>query len=88
MNPQQQWQDVKEAYLKQIEKYLAEVDHPRRPEILRDVQKHMEEKFRELPAELRNWDNCQRIVTEMGPRRITPNFWQRMKRLSQTVENR
>jgi uncharacterized membrane protein len=67
MSSQQQWLDVKEAYLKQIEKYLAEVDHPRRPEILRDVHKHMEEKFMELPAEQRNWDNCQRIVTEMGP---------------------
>lgn len=67
MNSEQQWLDVKEAYLKQIERYLAQVDHPRRPEILRDVKKHMDEKYGHLSAEQRNWDGYQQIVTEMGP---------------------
>jgi hypothetical protein len=37
MNPEnQQWQETKENYLKQIEKSLAQVDQPQRADILKD----------------------------------------------------
>lgn len=67
MNGEQQWQDVKEGYLRQIEKSLAKTDHPRRAEILSDVKEHLERKYAELPPAERNWEYYQRIITEMGP---------------------
>jgi hypothetical protein len=39
MNPEnQQWQETKENYLKQIEKSLAQVHHPQRADILANVR--------------------------------------------------
>lgn len=67
MNPEQQWQDIKENYLKQIEKVLAKTDHPRRVQLLCDVKEHLERKYADLPASQRTWENSQRIITEMGP---------------------
>jgi hypothetical protein len=67
MNGEQQWQNVKEGYLRQIEKSLAKTDHPRRAEILSDVKDHLDRKYAELPPAERNWEGYQRIITEMGP---------------------
>lgn len=62
-----QWQDVKENYLKLIEQNLAQVDHPRRTEILANVREHLDSKYTELSPEQQNWENFQQIITEMGP---------------------
>jgi len=62
-----QWQDVKENYLKLIEKKLAQVDHPRRAEILANVSEHLDSKYAELTEEKQNWETFQQIITEMGP---------------------
>lgn len=67
MNGEQQWQDVKESYLRQIEKSLAQTDHPRRSEILSNVREHLDEKYTTLPPDQRNWEGYQQIITEMGP---------------------
>jgi len=64
---QQQWKNTKESYLKSIEKSLAQVDHPRRVEILNNVREHLDNKFAELLSEQRNWEGYQQIITEMGP---------------------
>jgi hypothetical protein len=63
----QQWQDVKENYLKLIEKNLAQVDHPQRSEILANVREHLDSKYAELSPEQKNWEGYQQIITEMGP---------------------
>lgn len=62
-----QWQDVKDNYLKLIEQKLAQVDHPRRAEILTNVSEHLDNKYAELSPEQQNWENFQQIITEMGP---------------------
>ena len=67
MNAEQQWQNIKEGYLKQIQKELAKVDHPGRAEILNSVQEHLEQKYAQLPERQRNWEGYQQIITEMGP---------------------
>lgn len=63
----QQWQEVKENYLKLIEKNLAQVDHPQRSEILANVREHLDSKYVELWPEQKNWEGFQQIITEMGP---------------------
>lgn len=62
-----QWQEIKASYLKLIEKNLAQVDHPRRAEILDNVREHLDNKFAELPQQQKNWEGYQQIITEMGP---------------------
>lgn len=62
-----QWQKLKDGYLKQVEQALAATDHPKRAEVLRDVEAHLEQKYAELAAEQRNWEGYQQIITEMGP---------------------
>jgi hypothetical protein len=68
MNPEnQQWQETKENYLKQIEKSLAQVHHPQRADILANVREHLDNKYAELYPEQQNWESYQQIITEMGP---------------------
>ncbi|MCE5187339.1 MAG: hypothetical protein LLF76_14565 [Planctomycetaceae bacterium] len=67
MNAKQQWQNVKEGYLKQIEKELAKIDHPKRAEILSSVGEHLDQKYAQLQDRQRNWEGYQQIITEMGP---------------------
>jgi hypothetical protein len=63
----QQWQEIKANYLKQIEKNLAQVDHPQRSEILANVCEHLDSRYAELSSEQKNWESFQQIITEMGP---------------------
>ncbi len=61
------WDNLKEGYLYQIEKSLANVKRLRKKEILDDVSGHLDEKFSELNDDDRTWENFQQIITEMGP---------------------
>ncbi len=67
MNAEQQWQDIRDNYLKLIEKNLARVDHPQRAEILNNVREHLANKYAELSPEQQTWESFQQIITEMGP---------------------
>lgn len=62
-----QWEDVKNNYLQLIQQSLASLNHPRRFEILGNVEEHLEGKYAELPKEKRTWESYQQIITEMGP---------------------
>ena len=64
---QQQWENIRDNYLKMIQKNLAQVDHFRREEILGNVREHLESKYAELNPEQHKWENYQQIITEMGP---------------------
>lgn len=61
------WSEVKVDYLKRLEQALSFARHPRSFEILADVSSHMERRFAELEPQNRNWENFQKIATEMGP---------------------
>ncbi len=63
----QQWQELKQNYLKHVEQALASVDSPKTAEILNDVAAHLENKYADLPPEHRTWEAFQQIITEMGP---------------------
>lgn len=67
MNTEQQWQEIKETYLKLIKKSLAQVDHPQRGEILSNVRDHLDNKYAELNPEQQTREAYQQIITEMGP---------------------
>ena len=61
------WCEVKVDYLKRLEKALSVARHPRSFEILADVSSHLDRRFAELEPQNRNWENFQKIATEMGP---------------------
>ena len=62
-----QWENIKENYLKLVQKNLAQVDHPQRTEILANVREHLDNKYTELFPEQKSWEGYQQIITEMGP---------------------
>jgi hypothetical protein len=61
------WIEVKVDYLKRVEQALSAVRHPRSFEILADVSSHLDRRFAELETQNHNWENFQKIATEMGP---------------------
>jgi hypothetical protein len=63
------WEDVKAGYLREVEKALSSVKHPRIKEVLADVREHLERRFAELGPENRDWEGFQSIITDMGPAR-------------------
>lgn len=67
MTADKSWQQAKESYLQQVEHALSQSSHPRRVDVLTDVAAHLDRRRAELSEEQQNWDNYQRIITEMGP---------------------
>lgn len=68
MNSQNEtWRSLKTDYLRQVEKALSLVNHPRTKDVLADVSSHLDQRFAELSADHRNWENFQAIITDMGP---------------------
>ncbi|MHC5086362.1 MAG: DUF1700 domain-containing protein, partial [Planctomycetota bacterium] len=67
MNAEQQWQKLKNNYLKQVENALASTGQAKSSTILQDVNEHLERKYAELPADKLNWEGYQQILMEMGP---------------------
>lgn len=61
------WQDIRNSYLKQVEKAISKVKTPRKKEILCDVEAHLDQKFSELADDQKTWENFQAIITDMGP---------------------
>ncbi|MHC4737425.1 MAG: HAAS signaling domain-containing protein [Planctomycetota bacterium] len=61
------WDEAKSQYLHQVEKALASVKNSRKKEVLDDVRSHLERRFGELRPEQKNWENIQKIITDMGP---------------------
>jgi len=62
-----EWDSLKAEYLRQVEKALSSVKHPRRKEVLDDVRSHLDRRFAELEPDQQTWENFQTIITEMGP---------------------
>lgn len=61
------WDSLKAEYLRQVEKALSSVKHPRSKDILEDVHHHLDRRFAELEPDQQTWENFQAIITEMGP---------------------
>ncbi|MHC4477274.1 MAG: HEAT repeat domain-containing protein [Planctomycetota bacterium] len=61
------WASVKSKYLREAERALSSVRHPRIKEVLSDVSAHLDRRFAELEPHEQNWESFQNIITEMGP---------------------
>ncbi|MHC4658003.1 MAG: tetratricopeptide repeat protein [Planctomycetota bacterium] len=61
------WENLRARYLREVEKALSSVKHPRIKEVLSDVRSHLDRRFAELEGDQQNWENFQTIITEMGP---------------------
>ena len=61
------WQQLKEQYLRQVEKALASVRHPRTRDVLADVGAHLDRRRAELAPDQQTSENLRAIITDMGP---------------------
>ena len=61
------WESLKAEYLRQVEKALSSVDHPRSKDVLEDVSSHLDRRFAELRPDQHRGENFQAIITDMGP---------------------
>jgi serine protease AprX len=61
------WASVRDSYLRQVTEALKAAKYPSIKGIIEEVRQHLESRYAELPADKRNWDGYQAIVTEMGP---------------------
>lgn len=61
------WDNIKKKYLREVEKALSSVGHPRSKEILEDVGAHLDRRAAELGPEEQTWEDFQAIITDMGP---------------------
>jgi len=61
------WENLKTEYLRQVEKALSSVKHPRSKDILDDVRSHLQQRFVELKPDEQTRENLQTIIAEMGP---------------------
>ncbi len=64
---QKTWENLKTEYLRQIEKALSSVKHPRKNDVLEDVRSHLDRRFAELKPDEQILENFQAIITDMGP---------------------
>ena len=51
------WDSVKAEYLRQVEKALSSVKHPRSKEVVEDVGSHLDRRFAELEPQQQTWED-------------------------------
>ncbi len=61
------WQELKARYLREVRKALSRVKHPRRGEILEEVDSHLERCYAELEPRRRTMEELRNIIEHMGP---------------------
>lgn len=66
-SPHQQWQQIRNDYLAQVEMALRRADVHERRQVLDEVAVHLDQRFAELPADEQTWEAMQAIITDMGP---------------------
>lgn len=62
-----QWRQIRDEYLRQIENELTTVHSPNKKELLADVRRHLEQKFEALPESDRTQEAYHTIIADMGP---------------------
>jgi hypothetical protein len=61
------WEGLKAEYLRQVEKAVSSVKHPRARDVLEDVQSHLDQRFTDLGSDRQTLENMKAILDEMGP---------------------
>ncbi len=65
-NEWQRCESLKSRYLKAVERELARTSHPRKDQVLADIQDHLEQSFHALPPEERTSARMQEVIEDMG----------------------
>ena len=60
------WDALASEYLRKVESALARTDHPRKKDVLSDLQRHMEERYAAMPSGERTSEGFRRAIGEMG----------------------
>ena len=47
-NPDKQWQKIRDAYVHEVRKALADSSHPRKKEVIDDVAQHLQQRYEQL----------------------------------------
>jgi len=66
-NESSAWADISSKYLRDVERALAGVKHPRKSEVIEDVRAHLDEAYSNLPPEGRTEEAFRSLIEEMGP---------------------
>ncbi|MHC4520099.1 MAG: tetratricopeptide repeat protein, partial [Planctomycetota bacterium] len=61
------WASLRREYLRQVEKALSSVRHPRARDVLDDVGAHLDRRLAELTPEQRSDEALRVIIADMGP---------------------
>jgi len=61
------WDALSSDYIHRVEQELAQVDHPRKNEVLSDLRSHLAQRFADLPAEERTPERMKAVMDEMEP---------------------
>jgi len=61
------WEVLTSDYIRKVEHELAQVDHPRKKEVLQDLRDHLEQRFTDVPPEERTHEQMAAIIEDMGP---------------------
>jgi len=61
------WQALTSKYIRKVERVLAQVDHPRKKEVLQDLRDHLEMRFSDLKPDQRTPKQLEAVIKEMGP---------------------
>ena len=61
------WKSLRGEYLRQVEKALSSVRHPRARDVLDDVGAHLDRRLAELAPEQQTAENLRAIIADMGP---------------------
>ena len=65
MNDRKCWDNLTAKYIREVEKALADIDHPRKAEVLADLRIHLEDRFALLRTEEKTADGIAAIFDEM-----------------------
>jgi len=67
MREKETWNNAKTEYLRQVEKALSSVKHPRKEQVLEDVRTHMEQRAADFEQSRLAHEDIHSIIAEMGP---------------------
>ena len=59
------WEALTSEYIRKVERSLAQVDHPRKKEVLEDLRDHLERRYADMPTDERTPEKFDEAIAEM-----------------------
>ena len=66
-NEESIWERVSSEYVRNVERALAQVKHPRKAKVIEDVRAHLDEAYRNIQPDRHTPEEFQAVVERMGP---------------------